>query len=825
MTTNDTLRVTDSRTGRSYELPIVDGAIRAIDLRQIKTSDDDFGLLSYDPAFQNTASCRSAITFIDGDKGILRYRGYPIEELASRSSFLDVAWLLLRGELPDKEESAGWAHQISHHTYVHENVKKFIDGFHHDAHPMGILVSTLAALSTFYPEASAVADRATQDEQVVRLIAKMPTLAAFAYRHARGLPYAYPDDDLSYAGNFLNMMAKMTEPKYDPNPVLERALDVLFILHADHEQNCSTNAMRGVASSQVDPYSAAAAAAAALYGPLHGGANEQVLKMLREIGSVDNVPAYISRVKQRRAAPDGVRSPGVQELRPAGHDHQGRRRRGVRGDRPQPAARHRAGARADRARGRLLHQPQALPERRLLLGHHLPGDGLPGGDVPGAVRDRPDARLAGSVAGRLQGPGAEDRPAAADLRRRDLAPPGRGGRLTAYRASWLDCARPRFGVANLPYGVFSAGEGPRVGVRIGDSVLDLARALDDEVFGEPSLNAFMAQGRARWSEVRARITELLTDERHRSAVEAALRPLSAVRLHLPFAPGDYVDFFGNEYHAANAGRLFRPGGEPLTPNWKHLPIGYHGRSGTIVPSGTPVPRPRGQRPGKSGPTFGPSRRLDFEAEVGFVVGVGSAGPVRVSEFAEHVFGVFLLNDWSSRDLQAWESRPLGPFLAKSFATSISPWVVPLDALEHARVSPPPRDPEPLPYLADTDKWGLDLTLEVRLNGQLVSRPPFAATYWTAAQMLAHMTSNGASTRTGDLFASGTVSGPDRDQCGCLLELSWGGAEPLALADGSVRSYLEDGDEVTISATAPAADGGRIGFGEVTGQILPSPPLD
>jgi citrate synthase len=297
MTTNDTLRVTDSRTGRSYELPIVDGAIRAIDLRQIKTADDDFGLLSYDPAFQNTASCRSAITFIDGDKGILRYRGYPIEELADRASFLDVAWLLLRGEMPDKDGSARWAHQISHHTYVHENVKKFIDGFHHDAHPMGILVSTLAALSTFYPEASNVHDRANQDEQVVRLIAKMPTLAAFAYRHARGLPYAYPDDDLSYAGNFLNMMARMTEPKYKPDPVLERAIDVLLILHADHEQNCSTNAMRSVASSQVDPYSAAAAAAAALYGPLHGGANEQVLKMLREIGSVGNVPAYISRVK------------------------------------------------------------------------------------------------------------------------------------------------------------------------------------------------------------------------------------------------------------------------------------------------------------------------------------------------------------------------------------------------------------------------------------------------------------------------------------------------------------------------------------------------
>jgi citrate synthase len=297
MTTNDMLRVTDSRTGRSYELPIVDGAIRAMDLRQIKTSDDDFGLLSYDPAFQNTASCRSAITFIDGEKGILRYRGYPIEELARSASFLDVAWLLLNGDLPDKKESAAWAYQISHHTFLHENVKKFIDGFHHDAHPMGILVSTLAALSTFYPEASNVKDPACRDKQVVRLIAKMPTLAAFAYRHARGLPYMYPDDELSYAGNFLNMMDRMTQLKYRPKPVLEHALDVLFILHADHEQNCSTNAMRSVASSQVDPYSAAAAAAAALYGPLHGGANEQVLKMLREIGSVKNVPAYIQRVK------------------------------------------------------------------------------------------------------------------------------------------------------------------------------------------------------------------------------------------------------------------------------------------------------------------------------------------------------------------------------------------------------------------------------------------------------------------------------------------------------------------------------------------------
>jgi len=298
MSTSDVLQVTDSRTGRSYELPITDGAIRAIDLRQIKASEDDFGLLSYDPAFLNTASCRSAITFIDGDKGILRYRGYPIEELAGHASFLDVAYLLLHGELPGKQESEAWTREITNHTYVHENVKKFIDGFHHDAHPMGILVSTVAALSTFYPEAKAVADQASQREQVARLIAKMPTLAAFAYRHAMGLPYAYPDDELSYAGNLLNMMWKMTEPRYSPDPVLEHALDVLFILHADHEQNCSTSAMRVVGSSRVDPYSAAAAAAAALYGPLHGGANEQVLRMLAEIGTVANIPAYIARVKR-----------------------------------------------------------------------------------------------------------------------------------------------------------------------------------------------------------------------------------------------------------------------------------------------------------------------------------------------------------------------------------------------------------------------------------------------------------------------------------------------------------------------------------------------
>jgi fumarylacetoacetase len=380
-------------------------------------------------------------------------------------------------------------------------------------------------------------------------------------------------------------------------------------------------------------------------------------------------------------------------------------------------------------------------------------------------------------------------------------------------------------VANLPYGVFSAGDrgptAPRVGVRIGDSVLDLVPVLGEQVFAEPSLNAFMAQGRARWRDVRARITELLTDSRHRAVIEAALHPLSAVRLHLPFEVGDYVDFYASENHATNVGRLFRPGGEALMPNWKHLPVGYHGRSGTVLLSGTPVPRPRGQRPGHGAPTFGPSQRLDFEAEVGFVIGAGSGlgSPVAIEEFADHVFGAFLVNDWSARDIQAWESRPLGPFLAKSFATSISPWIVPLEALAPAQVRPPPQNPAPLPYLADPGQSGFDLALEVRLNGQVVSRPPFATMYWTPAQMLAHMTVNGACTRTGDFYASGTVSGPDREQRGCLLELSWGGAEPLKLPDGSVRSFLEDGDEVTISATAPAVDGGRIGFGEVTGRIL------
>src|ERR1700716_4189103 len=294
----DSLSITDNRTGQQYELEIADGTIRATELRKIRVSEDDFGLMSYDPAFMNTAACRSAITFIDGDKGILRYRGYPIEQLAEHSTFLETSYLLLHGELPSAAELDSWVFNITHHTIIHENIKKFIDGFHHDAHPMGVFVSTVAALSTFYPEAKHITDEISRRNQIVRLIAKTPTLAAFAHRHSVGMPYAYPDNDLTYTGNFLNMMFKTTEVKYSPHPVLERALDVLFILHADHEQNCSTSAMRGIGSSHPDPYSCMAGAAAALYGPLHGGANEEVLRMLREIGSIDAIPAYIQRVRK-----------------------------------------------------------------------------------------------------------------------------------------------------------------------------------------------------------------------------------------------------------------------------------------------------------------------------------------------------------------------------------------------------------------------------------------------------------------------------------------------------------------------------------------------
>ncbi|MEZ0067383.1 fumarylacetoacetase [Streptacidiphilus sp. MAP12-20] len=406
-------------------------------------------------------------------------------------------------------------------------------------------------------------------------------------------------------------------------------------------------------------------------------------------------------------------------------------------------------------------------------------------------------------------------------------------------ASWLDLPSDSpFGLHNLPYGVFTTpgDERRRIGVAVGDQVLDPGAVaaelgLDAELvtlLAARSLNPLLAAGRPTWTLVRAQLTAWLTDPAFRAAVEPHLTPRAEVALHLPFEVGDYVDFYASEHHATNLGHLFRPGSEPLTPNWKHLPIGYHGRSGTVVVSGTPVVRPQGQRkaPADAAPSFGPSRRLDIEAEVGFVVGapseLGTAVPL--ADFAEHVFGVCLVNDWSARDIQAWEYVPLGPFLGKSFATSVSPWVVPLDALAHARVAPPARDVEPLPYLDDRDDkepWGLDIALEVRLNGTVVSRPPFAAMYWTAAQQLAHMTVNGASVRPGDLFASGTVSGPERGTEGALIELTWNGERPTTLADGTTRAFVEDGDEVVITATAPGPDGTVIGFGEVAGRVLPA----
>lgn len=400
--------------------------------------------------------------------------------------------------------------------------------------------------------------------------------------------------------------------------------------------------------------------------------------------------------------------------------------------------------------------------------------------------------------------------------------------------SWLDIAPDaQFGPATLPYGVFSTGDDPatRPGVAIGDQVLDLgaaARTLGApfaEAVSGPDLDGLLAAGRPVWEQVRAAVTSWLTDPAHEAAVRPHLVERASVTLHLPFTVADYVDFYASEHHATNVGRIFRPEQEPLTPNWKHLPIGYHGRSGTIVVSGTDIVRPTGQRkpPTEPVPVFGPSARLDIEAEVGFVVGTPSpmGERVAVDDFADHVFGVFLLNDWSSRDLQAWEYVPLGPFLGKSFATSISPWIVPVSALESARVEQPAQDPEPLPYLKGSQPWGLDLRLEVRLNGHLVSNPPFSQMYWTAAQQLAHMTVNGASLRTGDVYASGTVSGPEAAQRGCFLELTWSGREPLRLPDGTERTFLEDGDEVTITATAPGPEGTRIDFGEVTGRILPA----
>ena len=389
--------------------------------------------------------------------------------------------------------------------------------------------------------------------------------------------------------------------------------------------------------------------------------------------------------------------------------------------------------------------------------------------------------------------------------------------------SWVEgAAGSGFDADHLPYGVFAPSDAdPRVGVRIGASVLDVGPVLDDPAFALPSLDPFMAQGPARWAEVRARLQELLTDSTHSMAVAPHLHALDDVALQLAWTVADYVDFYSSREHAENLGRMFRPDSEPLTPNWLHLPIGYHGRAGTVVVSGTRVRRPSGQRkrPDDVAPTFGPSARLDIEAEVGFVVGVPSelGTPVTVDDAMSHVFGVVLVNDWSARDIQSWEYVPLGPFLGKSFATSVSAWVTPLAALEAAKVPAPQQDPTPLPYLQQHDGWGLDIQLSVELNGTEVSRPPFAGMYWTPAQQLAHMTVNGASLRTGDLYASGTVSGPEREQRGSFIELSWNGTEPIALADGSTRTFLHDGDTVVLRARA-----GDIELGEVTGTITPAP---
>ncbi|MFC4535214.1 fumarylacetoacetase [Sphaerisporangium dianthi] len=385
-------------------------------------------------------------------------------------------------------------------------------------------------------------------------------------------------------------------------------------------------------------------------------------------------------------------------------------------------------------------------------------------------------------------------------------------------------------VANLPYGVFSRpGEPARAGVRIGDHVLDLAPVLHDEVFATGSLNGFLARGRTAWRDTRRLLQRLLAADAkevsaNRAALESHLIPLRQVRLHLPVEIGDYVDFYCSLEHAANVGRMFRPGDEPLKPNWRRLPVGYHGRSGTVVVSGTPITRPRGQRVAAPGdePVLAPTAKLDIEAELGFIVGTPTRLGESAGDFADHVFGVTLVNDWSARDIQAWEYVPLGPFLGKSFATSISPWVTPLEALEDARVPGREQDPAPLDYLRRHEPWGLDVSMEIMLNGDQVSSPPYRDMYWTPDQMLAHMTVNGASLRTGDLYASGTVSGDEPSRRGSLIEITWNGAEPVKLSDGQSRAFLEDGDTVTITATAPGPGGTLIALGEVTGTVLPTP---
>ena len=376
-----------------------------------------------------------------------------------------------------------------------------------------------------------------------------------------------------------------------------------------------------------------------------------------------------------------------------------------------------------------------------------------------------------------------------------------------------------FGLDHLPYGVFSVdGDAPRVGVRIEDRVLDLAAAIGRPEFASHSLNAFLALGPTAWAETR-------TEVRAVAEAEGPSYALAEVDLHLPFEVADYVDFYASVHHASNVGRIFRPDGAPLLPNWKHLPVGYHGRSGTVLPSGTPIRRPSGQRrpPDADAPTYGPSQRLDIEAELGFVVGVPSqlGEPVPYDDFPAHVFGVVGLNDWSARDIQAWEYVPLGPFLGKSFATSISHWVTPLPALEGAWTDLPGQDPTPLPYLLPGSgvPRGLDISVEVLLNGEVISRPAYSTMYWSPAQMLAHLTANGASVRTGDLYASGTISGPEPEQRGSLLELTWGGRDRIEGSFGT-RTYLEDGDEVALRYSAPGPSGPPITLGEVLGRVLP-----
>ncbi|MFF9895836.1 fumarylacetoacetase [Streptomyces longispororuber] len=451
--------------------------------------------------------------------------------------------------------------------------------------------------------------------------------------------------------------------------------------------------------------------------------------------------------------------------------------------------------------------PLDLPEGDPFGPHNLPyGVFTPAGSTSG-----PGAPAPGSASGPAAASGA---PAGAGVADGAGAPAGAG-------------------VAGGAGGAGTA-DGRRVGVRIGSYVLDAgaaAAALGSpyvSLLAQPTLNPLLAAGRRTWSDVRRALTAWVTVPAHRDVIRPLLHPLSDVTLHLPFDVADYVDFYASEHHASNLGRMFRPDSPtPLTPNWKHLPIGYHGRSGTVVVSGTDVVRPTGQRktPADTAPVFGPSVKLDIEAEVGFVVGKPSTPgtPVPLADFREHVFGLCLLNDWSARDIQAWEYVPLGPFLGKSFATSVSAWVTPLEALDTARVAPPERTEPLLPYLDDSaetasdEPGGYDLRITVTLNGEVVSSPPFSTVYWTAAQQLAHMTVNGASLRTGDLYGSGTVSGPSPDQFGSLIELTWNGRDPLELPSGK-RTFLEDGDVVTLSAWAPGPGGTRVGLGEVTGRI-------